>query len=224
MWYGKHLYLDPVKVLKRRKLTFNKKIKKISLQRGLRNSLNLSKTYFSVPGGWEMVLLESNNTKPNNLLLYLYNKYYYFKIAINNSYRTLGFDPNSTTFNYSNFFSSNFKSFYHRMLKNIFKSFSASFFIRLKIRGKGYYVYKSSRNTVTHQLGHSHRTYIYSFYVFVKFFSKTIFFLFGSSKTDLFKIGRRIRKSKYINIFTGRGIRFSRQIIYKKTGKVSSYR
>jgi hypothetical protein len=51
LWYGKHLYLDPVKVLKRRKLTFNKKIKKISLQRSLRNSLNLSKTYFSVPGG-----------------------------------------------------------------------------------------------------------------------------------------------------------------------------
>jgi hypothetical protein len=27
-----------------------------------------------------------------------------------------------------------------------------------------------------------------------------------------------------INIFTGRGVRFSRQIIYKKVGKVSSYR
>jgi hypothetical protein len=26
------------------------------------------------------------------------------------------------------------------------------------------------------------------------------------------------------NIFTGRGVRFARQIIYKKTGKVSSYR
>jgi len=27
-----------------------------------------------------------------------------------------------------------------------------------------------------------------------------------------------------INIFTGRGVRFAKQIIYKKAGKVSSYR
>jgi len=29
---------------------------------------------------------------------------------------------------------------------------------------------------------------------------------------------------KKINIFTGKGIRFSRQILYRKTGKISSYR
>jgi amino acid transporter len=30
--------------------------------------------------------------------------------------------------------------------------------------------------------------------------------------------------SQYINVFTGRGVRFARQVIYKKTGKVSTYR
>jgi hypothetical protein len=33
-----------------------------------------------------------------------------------------------------------------------------------------------------------------------------------------------IKSMRPINIFTGRGVRFSRQIIYKKVGKVSSYR
>jgi hypothetical protein len=27
-----------------------------------------------------------------------------------------------------------------------------------------------------------------------------------------------------MNIFTGRGVRFAKQIVYKKTGKVSAYR
>jgi ribosomal protein L6P/L9E len=54
--------------------------------------------------------------------------------------------------------------------------------------------------------------------------SKTTVFLFGSSKRDIFAIGHQIQRSKYINVFTGRGVRFARQVIYKKTGKVSTYR
>jgi ribosomal protein L6P/L9E len=60
--------------------------------------------------------------------------------------------------------------------------------------------------------------------VSVKFLKKTTIFLFGSSRRDVFVVGRTIRKSKPANIFTGRGVRFSRQVVYKKTGKVSTYR
>ena len=58
----------------------------------------------------------------------------------------------------------------------------------------------------------------------VKFLSKTTIFLFGLSKKDIFTVGHDFRAVRKINIFTGRGVRFSKQIIYKKVGKVSSYR
>ena len=58
----------------------------------------------------------------------------------------------------------------------------------------------------------------------VRFLNKKTVFLFGSSKRDVFAVGQKIRKSKFMNIFTGRGVRFARQIVYKKTGKVSTYR
>jgi ribosomal protein L6P/L9E len=58
----------------------------------------------------------------------------------------------------------------------------------------------------------------------MKFLSKTTIYLAGLSKNDLLMVGKVIQNSKYINIFTGRGVRFIKQIIYKKTGKVSSYR
>lgn len=102
--------------------------------------------------------------------------------------------------------------------------FSKSWFRKLKIKGKGYYIYKNFRNTVTHQFGHSHRIYIYISALNIKFLSKTSILVLGSSKKDVLKSSREIRASKPLNIFTGRGVRFSKQIIYKKTGKVSSYR
>tara|TARA_B100000795_G_scaffold73607_1_gene52083 strand:- start:7717 stop:7854 length:138 start_codon:yes stop_codon:yes gene_type:complete len=44
------------------------------------------------------------------------------------------------------------------------------------------------------------------------------------SMVDLLLVGGQIKALRPINIFTGRGVRFNKQIIYKKTGKVSSYR
>ena len=96
--------------------------------------------------------------------------------------------------------------------------------MKLKFKGKGYYIYKNSRNTITPQFGHSHRIYIYAYFLSVKFLTKTTVFLFGSSKKDILTISHSIKNAKFINIFTGRGVRFARQVIYKKTGKVSSYR
>ena len=98
------------------------------------------------------------------------------------------------------------------------------FVTKLKIRGKGYYIYKGVRNTITHQFGYSHRNFIYSYFTRVKFLSKTIFLIFGISKVDVVGVGRKVQSYKPLNIFTGRGVRFSKQIIYKKVGKVSSYR
>ena len=48
--------------------------------------------------------------------------------------------------------------------------------------------------------------------------------LFGTSYQDIISVGLRIKRLRSINIFTGRGVRFNKQVVYKKTGKVSSYR
>ena len=85
-------------------------------------------------------------------------------------------------------------------------------------------MYKNSRNTIAPQFGYAHRVYVYAQATSVRFLSKTKILLFGLSKTDIIDSGYKIKKVKSINIFTGRGIRFARQVVYKKTGKVSSYR
>jgi ribosomal protein L6P/L9E len=96
--------------------------------------------------------------------------------------------------------------------------------LKIRFKGKGYYIYKNYRNTVAPQFGYAHRVYVYAQAVSVKFLSKTKVLLFGLSKKDILAVGRNLKIVKPINIFTGRGVRFARQIIYRKTGKVSSYR
>ena len=96
--------------------------------------------------------------------------------------------------------------------------------MKIKFKGKGYYIFKNKRNTITPQFGYSHRIYIYSYFTSVLFKSKTSILLFGLTSEDIISSGFIIKKTRPINIFTGRGVRFSRQIVYKKAGKVSSYK
>lgn len=65
---------------------------------------------------------------------------------------------------------------------------------------------------------------MYSFFTSVKFLSKTTVFVFGLLQKDVDVISLAVKNLRPINIFTGRGVRFSKQIVYKKVGKVSSYR
>jgi ribosomal protein L6P/L9E len=85
-------------------------------------------------------------------------------------------------------------------------------------------VYKNARNTIAPQFGYAHRVYIYAFANSVFFLSKTKVLLFGLSKHDVISAGYRLYATRPINIFTGRGVRFAKQIIYRKTGKVGAYR
>lgn len=109
-------------------------------------------------------------------------------------------------------------------LQAIFNSFNCFFFCKLKLRGKGYYIFKSFRNTIASQFGYSHMINIYSYFLKIKFLSKTSIFLYGINKLDLFQISSGIFQLRSINIYTSRGIRFARQIIYKKIGKISSFK
>jgi ribosomal protein L6P/L9E len=120
----------------------------------------------------------------------------------------------------ANFYYSTYSATYNKVLSVFYKPS----FKKIKFRGKGYYIYKNPRNTIAPQFGYSHRLYIYSYFNKVKFIGKTIIILFGLVKNDLISAGIDLKSKRSINIFTGRGVRFSRQVVYKKQGKVSSYR
>jgi hypothetical protein len=157
-------------------------------------------------------------------LFYFYSSTYYFKFALwVNSY------PCSTVpYNSDILFKPLIAYPGTRRIFPLFEQlsrlFTSPFLLKLKFKGKGYYVFKNKRNTVAPQFGFAHRLYLYAYSITVKLLSKTKLFLYGLSKKDLIKIGHNFKSFRPINIFTGRGVRFTKQILYKKTGKVSAYR
>ena len=191
-----------------------------------RSNLTRQVLFLYIPSNWNFQILDSAAALnvPTFHLLYLYNNTYFFKLPLVQQASSFAFDKQASTLSYNVLYTPTFYKLYLTTITNILHSFSKIFFTKLKFKGKGYYIYKNVRNTITPQFGHAHRIYLYSFYLSVKFLTKTTVFVFGSSKKDILTISQSIHTAKPLNVFTGRGVRFSRQVIYKKTGKVSSYR
>jgi len=224
LWYGKNNLTNFKKLYKKQIYRCNLSTKILSFNVTRHGSLSYTQAFLYVPYNWGLIILNPKQPLYNTKILYLFSMVYFFKILLPKSYLNLYYDCQSSTLSITNAFTPNFYKMYFKQITSIFHSFSKIFFNKLKFKGKGYYIYKNTRNTITPQFGHSHRIYIYSFFLTVKFLTKTTVFLFGSSKKDVLTISFAIQRSKFINIFTGRGVRFAKQIIYKKTGKVSSYK
>lgn len=188
------------------------------------NTLKFSKNHFVLPPFWNFNVLSPLTKSPYYKLLHFYTNTYYFNIVLPVNRLNVTFDHGTRVISFSVRFSSNCLIPYINFVRLIFNVFHKPFFQKIKFKGKGYYLFKNRRNTITPQFGFSHRIYVYSYSVVVKFLTKTKVFLFGLSKQDLLSSSYSIKAMRPINIFTGRGVRFSKQLVYKKTGKVSSYR
>lgn len=178
--------------------------------------------YLVVPSSWSYVIFFDKSS--HKYTLYLYSSVYYFYIPIPVVNTPLNVSVNNQVVVFSTRYYRPNYSLGWLFLLRAFNAFTRPFFFKVKFKGKGYYIYKNKKQTITPQFGHSHRLYLYAYYASVYFLSKTHIFIFGLVRTDVLEIAKGIRNMRPINIFTGRGVRFSRQVIYKKTGKVSSYR
>ena len=221
-WYGSNNFLKKTSLINK-----NKKIKNYFKNNFFvfknNTNLNFYKINFYLPDIWNFILIKKSLTT-EILYFYIYSNEYFFILPFLKKFSFFKYDflTNSLIFNF--IFKNNFFGLFWNFFKIIFFSFSRIFFKKLKFKGKGYYIYKNVRNTVALQFGYSHLYYLYSFFVTVKFLTKTSVLIFGINYKDLIRSGNNLYNIKKINIFTGNGIRFSRQIIYRKTGKISSYR
>lgn len=196
------------------------KVKKLFTKKSSYTSVTRHSVY--VPFFWSFYLINLGVGKPT--LLKLYSKNLYFNLFLPNSSSQVDFNNWSSTLSVSCFKVNNIYKVWLKAALEILDLTNSYYFNKIKFRGKGYYIYKGVRSTITPQFGYAHRIYVYSFFNKVKFLGKTKVLVFGFSKHDVITTLFNIKSKRPINIFTGRGVRFSREIIYKKTGKVSSYR
>lgn len=221
-WYG-------CKNLNKNKLIFNhKKFINYKNKKNLlffKNNLNMNFNYFTFyyPSNWNILFFKNNKIQIKSIF-YIYTPFYYFFFPCPKTFYQLYINKYTQTISFIFFYKNNYFNSFLNKFKIVFNSFSKLFFKKLKFKGKGYYIYKNFRNTIALQFGYSHIKRLYFFFSFVKFLSKTSILIFGINVKNINKISYSLYNTKTINIFTGKGMRFTRQIIYKKTGKISSYR
>jgi hypothetical protein len=221
LWYGANNN-NYKSIVKKTKQKLNKAVAKYAW--GIKKSVQINKQTFYIykPSGWDALMLQNKN---NDLrVIFFSSSSYFFKLSIPVTIPRVLFDANTSVFILHTAYINNNYRLFLQQLDLVFSAFYRPYFRKIKFKGKGYYIYKNKRNTITPQFGYSHRLYLYSYFVSVRFLSKTSIFLFGLLKSDVITISLGIKSMRPINIFTGRGVRFSREIVYKKVGKVSSYR
>ena len=173
---------------------------------------------------FDFIGLRNVNIVKSPILIYLYNKTYFVNLLLDLEFTKSGFEIQTTSFRFDAYTIFPQWLLYLRRFSVLISRFSTPCFIKLKFRGKGYYLYKNFRNVVTPQFGYSHRRYFYGYLASIIFLSKTKILVFGLSTLHIILFSHLLKTIRPANIFTGRGMRFAKQVVYKKVGKVSTYR
>ena len=224
MWYGSKKTSNLVRKARNESHRLHLRDQKLGKVLAKRYSLPHLYSHIRVPLGWKFVALSSRYDSSRICKLYLYRHNYFLNFILPPYATTWSYDSQTNTFSVTLPHYSYCYHYYLRSLNELFARFLRPYFLKVRFQGKGYYMYKNKRNTIAPQFGYAHRVYVYAQATSVKFLSKTKILLFGLSRIDTIESGHSIKSVKPINVFTGRGIRFARQIVYRKTGKVSSYR
>lgn len=222
MWYDSFTKKNTTLLTNYLKRQKNKNLILTQIPKITHNKLLKTTLSYTIPYNWNCLI--TYNLQKKLYLITIYSPLYYLILPIFFSKNTINFDPITNQILIQFHYTNNFTLMYNTILKTFYKSLLQPVFRKIKFKGKGYYIYKNYRNTITPQFGYSHRLYLYAFYINVLFLSKTSLIIFGWNSSHLNLITNTLLDWRPINIFTGRGIRFSKQIIYKKSGKVSSYR
>jgi len=133
-------------------------------------------------------------------------------------------NTNCVLFN-KNQIKNNWNLILNKINKNIF-IFDNVFFNKIKFKGKGFRVrFKKNSKILKFTFGHSHINYILvnGLTTNIKKLGKYKYIFKNKNNLEMNSFLKKICNIKPINMYTKRGIRISKQIIYKRKGKKSTY-
>jgi len=169
---------------------------------------------------------------------YIYNTRFYFiiKIDINSFYLQLNRNLLSLKLVYKNiqaipqlhiskFYTKPAVKKLEKNLMQTLRSWDLYYFAKIKFKGKVYKITKYKNNNLKLSFGRCHKNLVAVRSLFLKKKKrvKNKILLFGTNAASLSLTKSLIVAVRPINLFTQRGLRLSRQLVYRKIGKKSSY-
>jgi ribosomal protein L6P/L9E len=170
--------------------------------------------------------------------MYIYNNKFYFlgmlnvddfKVKLNKSILSINIVSRDCTqlpiLKVSHYVNNNRVNKISKKINSFLNSWDSYYFSKIKFKGKVYKISKYRYNNLKLSFGRCHKNMMVVRSLFLKKRKKvkTKCMLFGTSKYDLDFSKSLITNVRPINMFTQRGLRLARQIVYRKIGKKSSY-
>lgn len=178
--------------------------------------LSCIKKMFFFYNATSLIVIRTNN---HNLLIALSNvNPYYIRHSI---LKTLNvwINPNLNSIHYLLFYRYPLAFTLIKRWNFFLKFVFIFFFKKIKFTGKGYYLYKTKRNTLGLQFNYSHKVNVYFFHSHIFKYSKRSWFFFNLNRSVLISSLKKLKHWRPINVFTGRGMRFTHELVYIKKKK-----
>ena len=181
-------------------------------------------TVINIPQNVRTIVWTKNGKFKNNLNIYLYNTTKKYKLFINCSKNELRLDRNTNSILIYN---NKIDFLKKKKINNFFsflKSWDIFFFSKIKFKGKGFRMRFFKKNKfVKFFFGKSHKTFILFKKLIMRRINKYKFIL-KSIKNNKIKINSNYAVNiRPLNLYTLRGIRTTRQIVFKRKGKKGTY-
>lgn len=168
--------------------------------------------------------------------LYVYNSNFFFLAKLKRTEFKIILDKNTTTVTLGPLGSFSKLAVAQKHNKSLFNvvgntlnrwisSWDSYYFKKIKFKGKVYKITKLKNNNIRLSFGRCHRNIvaIRSVTTVKKKKIKNKVFMYSVNKYYLDTASTLITNVRPINLFTQRGLRLSKQIVYRKIGKKSSY-
>ncbi len=173
-----------------------------------------------VPNRYNSVVIRKKDTD----MIVLYNKYKKVTIPMTDNLPMWSFDSENKSItsvcdiiNYQ--WNKIIRSINHKMF-----IFESMFFEKITFKGKGFKLTSKKKTKFLHFFfGHSHIKVIFLKKLKMKRISKYKYFFKSKLEAELKQSARLISNIRPLNIFTKRGLRRSRQFVFKRKGKKSTY-
>lgn len=169
---------------------------------------------FNIPINFNFILIKNYD----NIIIIIYNSEFKFKLFFKKK-NNIKINKNLNNIEYKNcFLNNNFYCLNHNFY-NFLEKLNSYYFLKIKFKGKGYKIEFFKKKIINFHFGRSHQSIILYKNIKIKKLSKNKFIILKNNYNLLKQVGNKIINIRSLNIYTTRGLRLSRQIVLKRSGK-----
>lgn len=171
-----------------------------------------------------IIMMLNNNRKNKHLVLEMYNMQKKIKIPVPKGNNYIDINTNCICFN-NEIVKNNVQNILTKISRLLF-ILTNTFFNKIKFKGKGFRVrFKKKTKILKFTFGHSHINYVFinDKKLKIKRLGKYKYIIKSKQILQMNILLKNICSIKPTNMYTKRGIRLSRQVVYKRKGKKSTY-